>query len=121
MDTLGCITFINASLHSRTSVSAGTGIETVIHGKREVKLLSVGECYEMDAPTLAIKLFPVPSTDWAGNISIRCQASGLEADLCYYKSHSFLGFGANPRSVKGKIFHSKTLMTIYDVYGQWDR
>uniref|UniRef100_A0A1D1ZIN3 Oxysterol-binding protein-related protein 4B n=1 Tax=Anthurium amnicola TaxID=1678845 RepID=A0A1D1ZIN3_9ARAE len=99
----------------------GTSIEALIHGKREVKLLGFGECYEMDAPTLMIKFFPVPSTEWAGNVSIRCKESGLEADLCYYKSHSFLGFGGNPRSVKGRIFHSKTSMTIYEIYGQWDR
>ncbi|MQM20861.1 hypothetical protein Taro_053890 [Colocasia esculenta] len=99
----------------------GTSIETLIQGKRQMRLLSFGECYEMDAPTLSIKLFPVPSTDWTGNVSISCKESGLEADLCYYKSHSFLGFGSNPRSVKGKIFHSRTLMTVYEIYGQWDR
>ncbi|CAA6675682.1 unnamed protein product [Spirodela intermedia] len=89
----------------------GTGIETQIQGKREVKLRSFGESYEMDAPSLVIKFLPVPSSE----------ETRLEADLCYYRSHLFLGFGSSSRAVKGKIFHSKTLMTIYDVYGCWDR
>ncbi|MQL85178.1 hypothetical protein Taro_017697 [Colocasia esculenta] len=99
----------------------GTGIEAPILGKRQLKLLKLGECYEMDAPSLMIRLLPVPSIEWAGNISIRCKESGLAADLCLHKAHSFLGFGGDPRSVKGRIFNSKTLMTIYEIYGQWDR
>ncbi|URE40141.1 Oxysterol-binding protein [Musa troglodytarum] len=51
----------------------------------------------------------------------RCKDSGLEADLCYYKSHVFLGFGGSSKSVRGKILHSKTLKTIYEIDGQWDR
>ncbi|URE40147.1 Oxysterol-binding protein [Musa troglodytarum] len=50
-----------------------------------------------------------------------CKDSGLEADLCYYKSHVFLGFGGSSKSVRGKILHSKTLKTIYEIDGQWDR
>lgn len=98
----------------------GTSVEAVIHGKRQLKLLNFGETYEMESPNLLIKILPVPSTDWTGNVCIRCKESGLEADISFYKSHSFLGFGGNSRSVKGKIFHSKTLKTIYEIEGQWD-
>lgn len=86
-----------------------------------MKLRSFGESYEMDAPSLVVKFLPVPSTEWGGNVSILCKESGLEADLCYYRSHHFLGFGSSARAVKGKIFNSKTLMTIYEIYGRWDR
>ncbi|URE40152.1 Oxysterol-binding protein [Musa troglodytarum] len=36
-------------------------------------------------------------------------------------SHVFLGFGGSSKSVRGKILHSKTLKTIYEIDGQWDR
>ncbi|URE40142.1 Oxysterol-binding protein [Musa troglodytarum] len=45
----------------------------------------------------------------------------LREHLCYYKSHVFLGFGGSSKSVRGKILHSKTLKTIYEIDGQWDR
>ena len=92
----------------------------MIHGKRQVKLLNHDEIYELDAPNLQIKLFPVPGTDWAGNVIIRCKDAGLEAKLCY-KSHSFLGLRRNLRSVKGSIFYSDSLKTVYEIDGQWDR
>ena len=93
----------------------------MVHGKRELRLLNYGESYEMNSPNLLIKILPVPGADWVGNVSIRCEDSGLEADLCFYRSHSFLGLGGNTRSVKGKIFSSKTLKTFYEIEGQWDR
>ncbi|URE40148.1 Oxysterol-binding protein [Musa troglodytarum] len=58
---------------------------------------------------------------WCHKPVPRCKDSGLEADLCYYKSHVFLGFGGSSKSVRGKILHSKTLKTIYEIDGQWDR
>lgn len=101
--------------------SKGTSVEAVINGKRHLRLLSFGENYEMDSPNLLIRIVPVPSADWFGNVKIQCRDSGLEAELCYYKSRSFFGFGGNSRSVKGKIFHSKSLKTIHEIEGQWDR
>lgn len=102
-------------------LTVGTSIEAVIHGKRQLRLLDFDETYEMSSPNLLIKILPVPGVDWAGNVSIRCKDSDLEADICFYKSHSILGFGGNSRSVKGKIFDSKMLNTIYEINGQWDR
>ncbi|THU47161.1 hypothetical protein C4D60_Mb09t12620 [Musa balbisiana] len=99
----------------------GASVEAVIKGKRHLRLLKFGENYEMDSPNLLIKLLPTTGADWVGDVSIRCKDSGLEADLCYYKSHAFLGFGGSSKSVRGKIFHSKTLKTIYEIDGQWDR
>ncbi|KAF6149991.1 hypothetical protein GIB67_029356 [Kingdonia uniflora] len=99
---------------------SGASVEVVVHGKRQLKLLNHGENYVMNSPNLLIRLFPRPGVDWVGTVSIGCEESGLEAEL-YYKGPSFLGFKGNQRSVKGKIFESKTLKTIYEVEGHWDR
>lgn len=99
----------------------GPSIEAVVNGKRQLRLLSFGENYEMDSPKLLIRILPSPSVDWVGTVKIQCKDSGLEAELHYYRSHSFFGLGGNSRSVKGKIFHSKSLKTIYEIEGQWDR
>ncbi|ONK69502.1 uncharacterized protein A4U43_C05F23610 [Asparagus officinalis] len=99
----------------------GTGVEAVIHGKRQLKLLNFNESYEMESPNLLIKILPFPSSDWTGNVSIRCKDSGLEANVSFGESRSFFGLRGNPRSVKGKIVNSKTSKTIYEIDGQWDR
>ncbi|WOL19772.1 oxysterol-binding protein-related protein 4C isoform X1 [Canna indica] len=99
----------------------GTSVEAVIKGKRQMRLLNFNENYEMDSPNLLIKLLPTTGADWLGNTKIKCKDSGLEADICYHKSHSFLGFGGRSRSVRGTIFYSKTSKTIYEIDGQWDR
>lgn len=111
----------SSSLISSQFIPKGTSIEATIKGKRQLRLLASGENYEMDSPNLTIKLLPPTGADWLGNVRIKCKESGLQADLCYYKSHVFLGFGGSCRSVKGTICHSKTLKTIYEIDGQWDR
>ncbi|KAK9097737.1 hypothetical protein Syun_024782 [Stephania yunnanensis] len=97
----------------------GASIEAIVNGKRRLKLLSHGETYVMNSPKLWIRVFPVPSTGWGGNVRIDCKESGLEAQLCY-KGTSFLGIGGNPRSLKGKILESSTLMPLYEIDGCWD-
>ncbi|KAG6511759.1 oxysterol-binding protein-related protein 4B-like isoform X1 [Zingiber officinale] len=107
--------------HSVVPRFHGTSVEAAIKGKRQLKLLTFGENYEMDSPNLMIKLIPPTGADWIGNVRIRCKDSELEADLCYYKSHRFLGFGGSSRFVKGTISHSNTSKTIYQIEGEWDR
>ncbi|KAK1290964.1 Oxysterol-binding protein-related protein 4C [Acorus calamus] len=97
----------------------GTCVEAVIHGKRLLKLSKFGETYEMNSPNLLIRLLPIPGIDWTGNVKIRCENSGLEADLCY-RGHSFLGFGGN-HSVNGKIIQSKSSKVLYEIQGHWDK
>ncbi|KAG0479544.1 hypothetical protein HPP92_010402 [Vanilla planifolia] len=75
----------------------------------------------MNAPDLFFDIIPVPGAHWGGKVSIRCKESGLEAELIFYKSQSFFGFGGNSRAIKGKVFDSKTLKTMYEIEGQWDR
>ncbi|RWR91511.1 oxysterol-binding protein-related protein 4C-like protein isoform X1 [Cinnamomum micranthum f. kanehirae] len=98
----------------------GASVEVVVLGKRQLNLLSFGEHYEMNAPRLLIRFFPVPGVDWVGNVRIKCKDTGLEADLCY-KGNSFLGLGGGSRFVTGKIFDSLSMETIYDIEGHWDR
>ncbi|KAL5699500.1 hypothetical protein ACHQM5_030392 [Ranunculus cassubicifolius] len=98
----------------------GTSIEAVVHGKRQLKLISYDENYIMDSPNLLIRLFPVPSADWVGTVTIRCKETGLEAELSY-KGHSFFGFRGSDRAIKGKISDSSTSKTLFEIDGHWDR
>ncbi|GAB2224921.1 hypothetical protein Drorol1_Dr00005701 [Drosera rotundifolia] len=97
----------------------GATIEVYIDSKRRLSLLDKGETYVMNYPNLVIKLLPVTGTEWVGTVKIKCQESGLEAELCY-KSSSILHKGSK-RSIKGKIFHSLSSKALYEVHGHWDR
>lgn len=93
----------------------------MVHGKRKLNLLEKGESYVMNSPNLLIRLLPKFGVDWVGNVRIKCQETGLEAELSF-KSGSFLGFGGGNRSIKGKIMDaSNSLKTLYEIHGQWDR
>ncbi|KAI3803167.1 hypothetical protein L1987_31316 [Smallanthus sonchifolius] len=98
----------------------GTGIETRVLGKRQLKLLNKGEYYVMNSPNLVIKFLPVPDVEWLGNVTIKCQETGLEAHLCY-KGNSFLGRKGNYRAIRGKIISTPNMKTIYEINGHWDR
>lgn len=92
----------------------------MINGKRKVHLTQKRETYETHSPILQYRLFPKPGIAWVGNVKIKCQETGLEAELSY-KSGSFLGFGGGNRTVKGKIIDSSSRNKLYDILGQWDR
>ncbi|KAK4391967.1 Oxysterol-binding protein-related protein 4B [Sesamum angolense] len=98
----------------------GTHIEIEVHGKRQLKLLNKNETYTMSPPNLVIRFLPVPGVDWLGNATVRCQETGLEAELCY-RGNSFLPRPSVHRSVKGKIFLSSTMETVYEITGHWNR
>ncbi|KAL2534470.1 Oxysterol-binding protein-related protein 4B [Abeliophyllum distichum] len=98
----------------------GTRIETEVQGKRQLKLLDKNETYIMNSPKLVIRFFPVPSVDWMGNVTIKCQETGLEAELSY-RGNSFLPRPSVHRSIKGKIFMSSSSKTMYVIDGHWDR
>lgn len=98
----------------------GTSVEAEVLGKRQLKLLKHGETYVMNAPKLSMRFIPGPGADWAGNVRIRCQETGLEAELCY-RTNSFLWRRGNHRSIKGKIFESSSMKTLYVIEGHWDR
>lgn len=95
-------------------------MEAELHGKRVLKLQNHGETYVMNSPKVLIRFLPFPWADWVGNVRIQCQESGLEAELCY-RNTSFLGRRGNQRSIKGKVFESSSLKTLYEIDGQWDR
>ncbi|CAO2841784.1 unnamed protein product [Amaranthus hypochondriacus] len=99
----------------------GATIETIVHGKRKMKVVEKGESYEMNSPKLLIRLLPKLGVDWVGNVRIKCQETGLQAELSF-KTASFMGFGGGHRSVQGNIFYSSdSSNTLYEIFGQWDR
>lgn len=104
-------------LISEKYVFVGTKVEAEVQGKRELKLLSVGETYLMNSPNLVIRFFPMQGVDWVGNVTIQCQETGLVAELCYKGSI----FGRSNRKIRGKIFMTTSSKTIYEISGHWDR
>ncbi|TVU05061.1 hypothetical protein EJB05_48209 [Eragrostis curvula] len=99
----------------------GTSIEATVKGKRQVKLPKFNETYEVDCPNLLIRLLPAPSVEWSGAVRVVCKSSGLEAELSYCRSRSFLGIGGDPRCVKGRILRSGTGDALCEIEGHWDR
>ncbi|GJN04023.1 hypothetical protein PR202_ga21531 [Eleusine coracana subsp. coracana] len=99
----------------------GTSIEATVKGKRQVKLLKFNETYEVDCPNLLIRLLPAPSVEWSGNVRVVCKDTGLEAELSYCRSRSFLGIGGDPRCVKGRILDSGSGDVVCEINGHWDR
>nr|XP_043626619.1 oxysterol-binding protein-related protein 4C [Erigeron canadensis] len=98
----------------------GTFIEAQVLGRRQLKFLNLGESYVMNSPNLVIKFLPVPDVEWLGNVTIQCQETDLEAQLCF-KGNSFFGKRGNYRSIRGKIVSIQTMKTIYEIKGHWDR
>ncbi|KAI3748922.1 hypothetical protein L6452_12357 [Arctium lappa] len=70
--------------------------------------------------SIEFQFLPVPDVEWLGNVTIRCQETGLEVELCF-KGNSFLDRRGNYRSIKGKILSSTEIKTIYEINGHWDR
>ncbi|KAL3533268.1 hypothetical protein ACH5RR_006789 [Cinchona calisaya] len=89
--------------HYPVSKFHGTHIETEVHGKRQLKLLNREDTYVMNSPKLVIRYLPMIGVDWLGNVTIKCQETGLAAELSY-RGNSFLPRQGNYRSIKGKIF-----------------
>ncbi|GAB2267414.1 hypothetical protein Dimus_002397 [Dionaea muscipula] len=98
----------------------GASIDVEVSSKRRLTLQQQGEVYVMNSPNLSVKLFPVFANEWVGNVKIKCEESGLEADLCYRKG-SFFGPRGNKRSIKGRIKESSSSKVLYEVAGHWDR
>ncbi|XP_052874356.1 oxysterol-binding protein-related protein 4C-like [Gossypium arboreum] len=98
----------------------GIAVVNEVRGKRQLKLLSRGEIYEMNSPDLLIRILPTPGVDWDGDVRIRCPENGLEAEL-HYGHKSFLGLRGSHRSVKGKILETSTKRTLFEFNGNWDR
>ncbi|KAL5549461.1 hypothetical protein UlMin_004692 [Ulmus minor] len=98
----------------------GASVETEVRGTRKLKLLKHGETYLTNSPKLLIKVLPLPGVEWVGNDRIKCDETGLEAELCY-GGKSFFGLRGTPRSIKGKIFDSSSMKPLYEIDGHWDR
>lgn len=98
----------------------GRSVEATIHGKRELKLLELGEIYEMNSPNLRINLFPFPTVEWIGNVEIQCKQTGLKATLSY-KGKSFFGLKGSNTRISGSIGRcSPAQDVLYELHGDWD-
>jgi hypothetical protein len=91
-----------------------------VHGKRILRLMSFGENYEMNCPKLSFCFLTNPCTEWVGNVSVKCEESGLEATLCY-RGKSFLGFKGSSTRLTRKIFSTTTAQNLYELDGHWDQ
>ncbi|XP_078443968.1 oxysterol-binding protein-related protein 4B-like isoform X2 [Wolffia australiana] len=98
----------------------GSGVEAVIKGYRRLNLLSHGESYELTAPSLVMKLLPMPGAEWNGTVHIRCLESGLQAELRYHRRSAVLGLGGSSSAVHGRIFHRDSKQTLREIRGRWD-
>lgn len=74
----------------------------------------------MNSPKLVIRFLPMLGVDWLGNVTIRCEETGLAAELSY-RGNSFIPRPGNHRSIKGKIFMTSSSNSIYEISGHWDR
>jgi oxysterol-binding protein-related protein 8 len=99
----------------------GASIEAAVGGKRLLRLPKLGETYELGCPSLLIRLLPAPSVEWSGDVRVACRESGLEAQLTYCRSRSFLGIGGDARCVKGRILRSGSGDVVCEIHGHWDR
>ncbi|KAE8665068.1 oxysterol-binding protein-related protein 4C-like isoform X2 [Hibiscus syriacus] len=98
----------------------GASVDVKVRGKRQLKLSSRGETYEMNSPNLLIRFLPLPGADWAGNVGVGCKETEFEAEL-QYGPKSFLGLRRSHRSLKGKIFETSTKRILFELDGHWDR
>ena len=94
-----------------------------MRGKRQLKLLSRGETYEMNAPNLLIRFLPIPGVDWAGILEmLESDAQRMALKLSYAMEPSlFFGLRGSHRSVKGKIYETSTRRALFELNGHWDR
>ncbi|XP_019177948.1 PREDICTED: oxysterol-binding protein-related protein 4C-like isoform X2 [Ipomoea nil] len=112
--------------HNHVPKFTGTKVDVEVRGERELKILNKKETYIMNTPNLVFRILPFPGVEWQGNVSIRCQETGLKADICY-KGTSFLSRKDKNRSLVGKIFRSSSSSSsssfeaIYEISGNWDR
>lgn len=99
----------------------GTYIEGKVHGSKVLKLLNNSETYVMNSPNLVMRIFPVPGVECLGNVIIRCQETGLEAELKYKGSAFFGRRSSSHRAIEGRIYRSSSMKTLYEISGHWDK
>uniref|UniRef100_A0A164X7W4 Oxysterol-binding protein n=1 Tax=Daucus carota subsp. sativus TaxID=79200 RepID=A0A164X7W4_DAUCS len=99
----------------------GTCIEGKVLGSKVLKLLNHSETYVMNSPNLVMRLFPVQGVECLGNVMIRCEETGLEANLMYKGSAVFGRRSSTHRAIQGRIYKSSSTKTLYEIAGHWDK
>ncbi|KAI5074255.1 hypothetical protein GOP47_0010216 [Adiantum capillus-veneris] len=105
--------------HSPSPRFCGNRVEVTIQGKRELWMDAHKEVYEMTSPKLVIRFFPTFGNEWVGKSTIKCNASGFEADLLFH-SRPFFGWGSVCK-VSGRIIDSSTQTPLFDLSGFYNQ
>jgi hypothetical protein len=63
---------------------SGLCVEVVRDGLWTLTLDRWRETYLLNAPSLCMRLLPVPGVEWAGVVNIACAESGLDAKLEFH-------------------------------------
>ena len=59
----------------------GLSVEVLRDGLWTLSMERWGETYNLNAPSLCMRLLPVPGVEWAGVVHVVCANSGLEAKI----------------------------------------
>ena len=62
----------------------GLAIDVAREGPWALTLPAHGEVYRLNAPTLCLRLLPVPGAEWTGAVRVACDASSLAAKLDFH-------------------------------------
>jgi len=63
---------------------SGLSVDVVREGLWTLTLDRSRETYHLNAPSLCMRLLPVPGVEWAGVVRVVCAESGLEAKLEFH-------------------------------------
>lgn len=98
----------------------GNKVEVSVQGKRELWLDAHKEVYELTCPKLMIRFFPTLGNEWVGKSTIKCTASGLEANL-YFHSRPLFSWRGSVGQISGKIIDTCTQTSLFDLSGFYNQ
>eukprot|EP00897_Mesotaenium_endlicherianum_P006019 jgi/Mesen1/5445/ME000271S04464 len=97
----------------------GAWLKAEMKGKRLLFLDSYDETYELQVPSLLFRFLPSPRADWEGNVTVKCEKSGYEAQVCY-KTKPWFKPGPHKR-IEGEIYRIGTKEKLIKFHGHWDK
>jgi hypothetical protein len=78
----------------------GFAVDVAREGAWALALPRAGELYRLNAPSLCLRLLPVPGAEWAGAVRLACAASGVDAKLAF---HPRVLPGTQQHTVSGSV------------------
>ena len=67
----------------------GLAIDIAREGLWALTMPAHGEMYRLNAPTLSLRLLPLPGVEWTGAVNVSCDGSPLAATLDFYPRTMF--------------------------------